>query len=192
VSLACAVIALLAIGASACSSAGTTPRPIPTLDLSKRDLDGDIDMLTKSSYDGDHDAIPDLGQPAGAADRRAIIALIGRYYASAAAGEGAKACPMLYALSAERFVEEQRHPGNKSPSLRGTCAQILSQLFKQRHHELVGDAAAHRVLAVRVQGNRGLALVRFGAPRELRELEVLVHREHGAWKMETPLENGTV
>lgn len=214
--LACAAIALPVAGAYACGAASsssrpatarssgsstagsvattTTVSPFSVAELAKRDQDGDIDRLTQSRYDRDNDAIPGFGQPADAADRRAIVALIKRYYKVAAAGDGAQACSLQYALSAELVVEEH-HRGKGPPSLQGdTCAQIMSKLLARHHRELAEDiSGGYRVLAVQVHFNQGYALVRFAAPRafhELRELRMLVHREHGGWKMDKPLDDG--
>ncbi|MFZ2114908.1 MAG: hypothetical protein WAU77_14390 [Solirubrobacteraceae bacterium] len=200
--LACAAVALSVAGACGCGAARSTAgvettatsSPFSLAELAKRDQDGDIDRLTQSRYDDDNDAIPGFGQPADAADRRAIVALIKRYYIAAAAGDGAKACSMQYALTAELLVEEH-HRGKGPASLRGgTCARIMSKLLAQHHRELAEDVSGgYRVLAVQVHLNQGYALVRFAAPRELhelRELRMLVHREHGGWKMDRPLDDG--
>lgn len=209
VPLACAAVALSAVGAAACGSAGERVRSAPARssgasatgsavaasaprprDPSERDGDGDIDRLTQGSHDGDGDAIPTFGPPAGAADRRAILALFGRYYANAAAGNGAKACSMMDIPAAESVVEEHSR-GKGPPSLQGrTCMQIMARLFKRRHRELMEDIAGYRVLAVQVHGGGGLVLVRFPAKHELRELRVLVRRDHDAWKMAVPLDAG--
>jgi hypothetical protein len=155
------------------------------------DGDGDVDRLTSGPYDTDNDAVPEFGPPAGVADRRSILTLFGRYYAAAAAGDGASACSMLDALIAESLVEEHRR-GKGPPSLQGdTCAQVISKLFRQHHRELAEDVTGgYRVLLIQVRGNRGYVLVRFSAKRELRELRVLVRRAHGVWKMDVPLDNG--
>lgn len=212
--LVCAMALLTACGTSACGTtsenshsapqgstvvfatgkteARAASGPTSTADLSKhdRDRDGDIDRLTPSRYDTDNDAIPGFGQPADAADRRAIVALIGRYYAVAAAGDGARACSMLDTPIVESVMEE--HSRGKGPaSLQGdTCSQIMSKLFEQRHRELAEDIAGYRVLVVQLRDNRGYALVRFPARHELRELQVIVRRENGVWLMDVPLDNG--
>jgi hypothetical protein len=210
--LACATVVLSACGTSACGTSSKNSRPAPpgstaalatgnntarsasgptsTTDPSEHDGDGDIDRLTTGRYDTDDDAIPGFGQPADAPDRRAIIALIGRYYAAAAAGEGARACSMLDTPIVESVMEEHRR-GKGPASLQGdTCAQIMSKLFEQRHRELAEDITGYRVLVVQLRPNRGYALVRFPARHELRELQVLVRREHDIWLMNVPLDNG--
>jgi hypothetical protein len=201
-----ATVALMAIGTSACettrtssdmsvgasSGVGTsvgasTGQGTP---LAEHDGDGDIDRQTRSPADTDNDAIPEYAPPADPADRKAIVELISRYYAVAARGDGARACSMLDATFAELLVEEHRGRGPRA--LRGdTCAHILSKLFEQRHRDLAEDiAGGYRVLVVQARGNRGYALVRFPSRNELRELELIVRRTHGVWKMDVVLDNG--
>ncbi len=160
------------------------------MDLTLHDGDEDIDRLTRSRYDVDNDAIPAFGPPAGPADRRSILALVKRYYAAAAARDGATACTMLDMQITEALLEEHSR-GHGPLSLQGhTCAQIMSRLFEHRHRELVEDVTGYRVLAVQVKHQSGYALVHFPAKHELRELQVLVRREHGVWLMNVPLDNG--
>jgi hypothetical protein len=155
----------------------------------EHDEDGDIDTLGRGPYDSDNDANSKYGPPASVTERRAIVAFIHRYYAVALAGNGAAACSMLDPITAETLVERHRH-GRGSRSLQGeTCAQIMSKLFRLRHRELVEDVAAFRISVVDVRGNRGVALAPFAATREM---QLIVHREHGAWSMEVPLDNGAV
>jgi hypothetical protein len=191
-------IALLGLGVGACGDAGkgtdsasgspssaaatvATTRAEPRLPT---DSDEDNDNPGGSRYDADDSPVLRFGQAANHAEERAIASLVRRYYAAGAAGDGASACSLLYPLLAESVAEEYA----QSLGLRGkTCAQVLSKLFKRRHRELAGDVAALALTVVRVGGDRGLALVRFGATRERR---VLLRRERGAWKMDVLLDVG--
>lgn len=195
-------IALLGLGAGACGNAGkrtdstsgfsssaaagtvaaTAPaQSQPHLPI---DSDNDNDNSGNSRYDGDDKPVLYFGHAPSAADGRAIAALVRRYYAAGAAGNGATACGLIHPLLAESIVEEYAH----SPSLRGkTCAAVMSKLFRQLHRELTSDVAGLELVRTRVSGDRGLALVRFGARRERR---VLVRRERGAWKMDVLLDVG--
>jgi hypothetical protein len=188
-------IALLGLGLSACGNAGkrtgsasvssssaaaTTPAQshLPT------DSDNDNDNPGNSRYDSDDSPVLYFGHAASAMDGRAIAGLVKRYYAAGAAGDGATACSLIYSLLAESVAEEYA----QSPALRGkTCVKVMSKLFKQRHRELAGDIAGLKLTRVRVGGDRGLALLRFGSTRERR---VLVRRERGAWKMDVLLDVG--
>lgn len=194
-------IALLGLGVGACgdagkrtgsvsgssSSAGAAATTVATARAQPRlptDSDEDNDNPGGSRYDADDSPVLRFGHAASAAQERAIASLVKRYYAAGAAGDGASACSLLYPLLAESVVEEYA----QSPGLRGkTCAEVLSKLFKRRHRELAGDVAALKPTVVRVSGDHGLALVRFGATRERR---LLLRRERGAWKMDVLLDVG--
>jgi hypothetical protein len=171
-----------ASGVTAAVSSG----PGSSAQRSALDSDRDNDHPGRFRYDPDNDAVPTYGQAASVADMQAIAALLERYYTLAAAGDGSGACSLVYWLFAETVVEEHRGRGGRS--LRGnTCAQIASKLFEQRHRELIEDAATLHVAWVRVRGNRGVVLVRFGP---IRERDVVVHRDRGVWKMNTLLDSG--
>lgn len=154
-------------------------------------LDGDKDNDSQGQgppHDADSDAVLTFGHVASVTDRQAITTLIERYYVAAAEGDGTKACLMLYFL-VEELVVEEHHRGKGLRSLRGeTCSQIMSKIFSQLHSELVEDALAPKTAVVRVSSNRGVAVVRFGAIRELR---LVVQRESGGWKMDAPLDVGS-
>jgi hypothetical protein len=188
---ACAAVAVAAVGITACGSGdkGSAGKaPAATTVPSTHDEDGDIDSLGQGGrYDNDNDAILGWGPPAGAVDRRAIVALVRRYYETAAAGDGAKACSMLDPLMVEA-VKEGRNGGSGPQSPPGsTCAQIMTSLFQRRHRELVEDVAAFRIAVVQQHGNRAMALTDFSPTRLW---QVLVRRTHGVWRMDTPLYSG--
>jgi hypothetical protein len=92
---------LALLGFTACGSTsksvGRSPSPA-SLAAAAREHDGDADndSLGMGPYDIDHDALPTFGPAASAADRQAIVALLERFYRTAAAGNGARACSMLY------------------------------------------------------------------------------------------------
>jgi hypothetical protein len=120
------------------------------------------------------------GTPASADDRDAIAQLVERYYADAAADDGAGACSLLYSLVAESIPEDLGQPPGP-PSLRGsTCAAVMSKLFRQVPGQPPAVLAATRVSAVRTDGNRGIAMLR--SPTML-EGELRVKREHGTWRV---------
>jgi hypothetical protein len=168
-----------ASSASGQQSSGTHPPA--------RDGDNDVDSLGQGRYDTDNDANPTFGPAASASERQVIVALIKRYYAAAVAGEGARACSMLYPLIAETVVEAH-HPGKGTPALRGsTCAQVAAKVFAQRHRELVADAATLRVGWIQRQARQAVTLVHFGPTREL---IVRVHQAPGGWQMNNLLDSG--
>jgi hypothetical protein len=192
-------IALLGLGVGACGNAGKRASSVPgspsnaaagtaaTTPIQAnlaRDSDNDNDNPGKSRYDSDDSPVLYFGHAASATDGRAIAALLTRYYAAGAAGDGATACSLIHPLLAESIVEEYA----QSPSLRGrTCAVVMSKLFKQLHGELARDVAGLELIRARVRGDHGVAVLRFGGARERR---VLVRRERGAWKMDLLLDVG--
>jgi hypothetical protein len=143
----------------------------------------------KDSNDGDNDpnssddeAFLDYGHAASGADERAVTALVKRYYAAAASADGAKVCAQIYGIIAENIAEEYA----QSPEFSGpTCAAVMLKLFKQRRQRMAADLAALRVTRVRIEGETGYAFVYLG---QVPEPYVAVHRESGAWKMESLFE----
>jgi hypothetical protein len=207
--LAIALLGLSSLGGAACGGAdkdvgsasraasSTAPASVPAVTASSvtsiqrsmtRDRDNDYDNKSKSRYDRDDNVVLHYGHVASAADKRVIAALVERYYAAAAAGDGAKACPLIFSLLAESVPEDYGQPPGP-PSLRGkTCAVVMSKLFKQRHQELAVDAATFEVTGVRVDGKRGLALLSFGS---VRDRNIPVHREFGVWKIGDLVDSGS-
>jgi hypothetical protein len=207
--LACVVFALIVLGACACggsshsspaaSSASSAAGAVAGAATSAsstgapagaplQDGDGDDDR-PGSKHDPDTDEVFTYGTAAGPADRQAITALITRYYALAAAGDGKHACKMLYWLVAEGLVEEHSH-GKGPATLRGsTCAQVATKVFMRRHGELAADVKKLEVTEIRVHAKKAWVRVRFGPTRELL---MFVHRTGGVWQMNNLLDAGAV
>jgi hypothetical protein len=164
--------------AGATTPASSAARPADDV---RRDSDGDEDNKSGTRYDSDDDPYLRMGRRADAADARAIEGLVERYYAAAAAADGAKACKLLSALIAESIVEQYA-----SSDLRGTsCAAVMSNIFERNRGQLTGGAAAPHVIRVRVEGERGLAMMSFGSGREG---YLLLRREGGVWRVNMALD----
>jgi hypothetical protein len=121
------------------------------------------------------------GPRADAADRQEIVAVVKRYYAAAAAQDGAKACSLLYSGIAKSVPEDYgESPG--TPYMDGkTCAAVLSKLFEHRNGQPTADLAAMEVADVRVNiYNEALVLLRL--PTKTYD-EVSLHREGKSWKI---------
>lgn len=142
----------------------------------KKDADGDRDSAVAKGYDSDDY----FGHAAANADRRAIMAVIERYYQAAASGDGQQGCRLLYSLLLETLPEEYEASAGGRPE--ATCATIMSSLFRRRHEQLALDSAKLTFAGVRVDGAQGWALVHFGTERERR---LLVHREGSVWKVDS-------
>lgn len=151
---------------------------------SKFDRDGDADNEDGGGYyDIDDDNLLFYGHTASAADGRAIRAVVRRYYATAAADNGAAACPLLSsALAREAPREYGQSPGSRVP--RGeTCATALSRLFRQLHRLVAGGGAPLKLGVIRVQGSHGLAWL--GVRGTLSDSYIEVRRQDGAWKIDS-------
>ncbi|HEX3692374.1 MAG TPA: hypothetical protein VHU13_03435 [Solirubrobacteraceae bacterium] len=153
------------------------------------DEDGDIDSRGQGGPDVDNDAIYHWAAVADPADARAVAALLRRYYAVAIKGDAATACTMIDRIVIDRLEEgseeETRRAPNWAPrSASEACQRTMSATFAKRHRELVKDVTAFRVETVQQRGNHAVALIVSGPERIL---QVSVRREHGIWRMDTPL-----
>jgi len=141
----------------------------------------------ETDIDGDNDHNSDdyaYGAAANPAVRGAVTALIKSYYAAAAAEDGARACSLIYSIFAEEIPEVYGEPPG-SPTLRGgTCAIVMSKVFKQNHRTFVTEQATLHVSAVRVKRLRGRVLL---IVKGLGIREMLVHREHSVWRIDSLL-----
>jgi hypothetical protein len=153
---------------------GADPKTTPTQD----DFQG--------GYDTDDEPERDYGHKASAADAKAIGALVTRYYAAGARGDGAAAC----ALTARTFASTvpadygqelgSAIPPGAETYLRGakTCAAVLSLLFEHARSQITAPVA---VIGVRLKGSYGYALVgSMTLPTSLIEVE----REDGVWRVD--------
>jgi hypothetical protein len=142
-----------------------------------RDDDSEED---RGHQDSDDVRVVFLGHVANQNETDVVVALIKRYYAAAAAEDGHLGCSLLYPLIAETVVEDYGRPPGPLALRGGTCAVVVSKVFRQRHRRLVTDIARLHVTQVRTSGNQGLALLTFGsAPRRYLPLR----RHGGAWKV---------
>jgi hypothetical protein len=193
------VMTLLCVWFGACgdasknvrSSSQAASKPIATAATSGAIVSNPtLHRRAKPDNDGDGDNGNDddrWGSATSATDRRAVVSLVKHYYAVAAAGDGARGCALIYSLLAEEIPELYGEPPGP-PSLRGgTCAVVMSKVYRQKHRQLVAKIATIDVIGVRVKRLRGLALLRFkGSP----ERDIPVHREHHAWRIDALLDGG--
>ncbi len=146
------------------------------------DHDGDFDNVHV------HDNDLYFGHSATPTARQTVTAVLERYYAAAAADDGVRACLLLYAPLADEIpiVYGRSPPG--PPELRGkTCSMVMTKLFKQHRPRLVVDSATLDMTGLLVEGERGLALLRF---RTMGNRHMFVQREHGIWKVNELLDAG--
>ncbi len=179
--LAALALALLgAMGIAACGESHKASSPTTRADSNavtgQSKAAGDV--TTAKAFDSDDAPVRFFGHEASAAERQPIVALITRYYALAAKGDGVHACPLIHSLVVESIAEEY----GSLPALRAkTCGAIVSNLFRQRHSRLVLDSTTLEITSVRVEGNRALVLLRFAKAPVPNYIPV--HREGRAWKI---------
>ena len=143
------------------------------------------------SPDADDGRTRGYGHAANAADEHAVTALVKRYYAAGAMGDGATACRLMSPRLAGEpnlgdAAEEAYPPAPSAPSLHGkSCVQIMSLLFREDHRRLTADRATLYVIAVRIDGLHGLTLLGFRASPE-RQIPIV--REGHAWKIDSLLD----
>ena len=109
-------------------------------------------------HDGDDNSLVSSGHPATTDDRRAIVALVGRYRAVASASDGAKACSMIVASLAKAVVRDFGQGSAGPPYLKAgtTCPTVIALLFEHFHTRLT---APTKITGVRVNGNHAIALL---------------------------------
>jgi hypothetical protein len=145
--------------------------------------DEDRDNAGRREYfDGDDGSIRYFGHAASAQDARAVAALVRRYYAAAAAGDGARACALIYYLVAETLPEEYaRPPGPEYLKGADSCPALLSRVFAHFRAQL---AISPTVTAVRVDRDHADALLGWkGLPAGY----LAARREGRVWRLNAPL-----
>lgn len=145
------------------------------------DFDNDhVESVKKNYRDEDDLSTLRWGRPLPMSEVGTVALLVKRYYADAAAGDGARGCMLLDTLFAESIPEDYGQPPGP-PALRGsTCAIVLTKLFVQRRQQLVAMSRSLRVTDVRVDGRQGRAFVGFQSqPAGY----VQIRREAGRWKI---------
>jgi hypothetical protein len=197
----------LGLGAAACGSAthggtGTAPQtqaavgsavrsPSAVATSGRGASDGDdADDASGNNGSGekeDDSTVTDYGQPADAALTRTITAIAKRYFAAAAAADGAATCPLIV-LDLVAAI-----PGNfgKAPNpsyMRGnTCAEVCSKLFKHMHRQLAAEAGGLEIAGVRATHPTVYVLMAFKNSPYRRY--IALEREDGTWKFEAMLDS---
>lgn len=148
---------LLVFGATACDSAKHASRTAVAPAATRTATAQEAKAEPPPPRDLDDLPFLDTARPAGAPVSREISAVVSRFYAAAAQGNGAQACSLLLpSLAAATPVD---YGGSVGPSyLRGgkTCTEIMSRLFKYARAQLAGSI---KVTEVRTVSNRAYVLL---------------------------------
>lgn len=193
---------LLGVGVCACGDTSTDTKSVSHVSSSTATksassippapadtkVDGDKDNDIGAPYDDtNNNAVLDVGHAASASERRAIVALIKRYYTAALAENGAEACGMIYSTLAEAVPEDYGLSPPGPPYMQGTtCRAVLTLLFKHFHNQLVVELPKLKVAGVRLTEHRGVAVLSFGA---LPERKIQVAREGHVWRVAALLDS---
>jgi hypothetical protein len=173
---------IAATGAKAATASSATS----TQNYAKADRDKDNDVEAPYDDTNNNEEL-NYGRAASSVDKQAIAALIKRYYAAAAAGDGAKACSMLYVTFAEAVPEDYGTSPPGQPYMRGkTCPAVMALLFKHDHSQLIAELPLLEVRRVRLEQHHGLAVLSFGT---MPERQIPVQRERRTWKIEALLDS---
>jgi hypothetical protein len=157
----------------------TTPAgPAPLETEVDADHDGDIGAPQDDSNNG----ATEFGHEASPAERRAIVALVKRYYAAARADDGTRDCFLLLSTIAEAAPNDDSREPDTPAYMHGqtTCGGVLSKLFNHYHAQLAAEVPKLQVGHVRLEEHHGLVFLHFGA---LPERQTSVIREGHVWKM---------
>lgn len=128
----------------------------------------------------DDDRIRTYGHEAGQPDRREVVALVGRYYAAAAADDGAKACALMQPILAKAVPHDY---GKGNPSLSGdTCGVVLTKFFRQLPGQPIANLGTTKVIGVRIAGGRGYAQL---TSRLIPTGVIAVQRYRGSWTVDS-------
>jgi hypothetical protein len=147
------------------------------------DADKDNDVTAGSLDDANNDSAMTFGREASPSERRAIVPLIKRYYATALTEDGARGCSMVYSTLAEAAVEDDAQaPGPQYERGAKSCAEVLRRMFVHEHAQIAAQVPKLEVTHIRLVEHHGVAFLRFGA---LAEREISVAREGRTWKMDT-------
>jgi hypothetical protein len=115
--------------------------------LNDRDSDAGVPGSTNHYRDLDDSRIlPTYGSPTNAATRRAVSAVVQRYYVLARAGDGRAACRMLLPSVQKAAPIDHGKFGVAYQHGAKTCPEVLTRLFKHQHSELMAPVHVTNVL----------------------------------------------
>jgi hypothetical protein len=156
--------------------------------VGRLDRDGDTDSQGAGNYDSDDSEPLAFGHRADRAETRAAAVLVRRYLAAAAAGDGARACSMVFPTVAKTVPTVLGGVGEPPYSHGKTCAQVVSNIFRFYRAQLNTENRVLGVSEVLVRGDKGTAMLapRGGSsfPRRVIELR----RDGSVWKIDAVLD----
>jgi hypothetical protein len=149
--------------------------------VGRLDRDGDTDSQGGGAYDSDDSDLLAFGRRANTVETRAVDALVRRYLAAAAAGDGARACSMVFPGIAKTVASVLGGEGEPPYSHGKTCAEVVSNIFDFYRAQLKLENRVLGVSEVLVRGDQGIAVL---TPRERSSLPLRIfhlRRDGSAW-----------
>jgi hypothetical protein len=173
-----------AASSSKASTSGSSGVPSTRTAAMTSTARGDYDSDDGRLADNDAVTLRGYGHDAPPSDRSTIVALVRRYFAAAAAEDGAGGCALIESSLARAVPLDYGRLG--PPYMRGkTCAAVLTLLFRHEHAGLALKARQLRVTGVRLEDREGFALLSFG---RMPERQISVVRDGGTWRVSTLLD----
>lgn len=177
-----------AVSSSVNTAAATRRALAPSSGASSNDftkIDRDKDNDNSSYDDANNEETLNFGRAAEAPDKRAVTALVKRYYRAALARDGASACTMLYSTLAESAPEDYGEYGASYLKGAKSCPAVLDKTFEFFHRQIAAESASLQVARVRLKERHGIAVLRF---RKLPEREIAVKQEGHGWRIDALLD----
>ena len=167
------------------ATTGTSPGA-PAIATGASDGD-DADDARNDHTRGEHEddvEVTGYGHPASAKDIRTATAFAKRYFAAAAAEDGAAVCSLIVPKISRGIAVSY----GKEPHTQGrTCAEVMSKLLAYNHERMAAEAAQLAVTGMRVANRSAAVLLFFKGLGERRYLGV--ERTGNTWRMEDLLDS---
>jgi hypothetical protein len=184
----------LCAGLSACGGNGTknSLRSATSAGYVLGDADDDDRHSGAEPTDRDDAPVRHYGAAGTAGDMNTMAVVLKRFYAAAAAGDGARACGLLSAKLAhghrlERFVPEEYRPTQGATIFQGRgCAKVESTLFSIDREQLRAQSTSMLLPEVRVRGRHAIAIVRF---KHFPERQIALKLEDNGWKVDALMDS---
>lgn len=173
---------LLAFGALGCGGSGKTHNSSSTAASSSKVVPPNFtthnnDRDNDGDNNDDDEGVLRYGSAASPRERRLSTTLVTAYFKLAAAENGAKACSLLAPFIVESVAEDYA-----STPLRGKdCAAVMRRLFHEHHALLATKNTTLKVIEVRVEGDKALAILDFPTIPEVRQ--ITERRVGNGWKL---------
>jgi hypothetical protein len=141
------------------------------------DFDNDVNDARLGYIDRDDRAVLRFGHKPTLAVERTLRAFAERYYAAAAAGDGATACALI-APEIVKTIPASYGEGSGPAYMRGkTCVAVISGLFRHLHTQM---AAGFVVTGARVNGDQALVFI---GSKGFPAAYLLLERRHNGWRL---------